>query len=76
VPAHVPAYARKVTAVWCGFFVVNGAIAGGLALWGTERTWALYTGGVAYVLMGLLFAGELAVRQVVKRRAAAGSTPT
>jgi uncharacterized membrane protein len=76
IPAHVPAYARKVTVMWCGFFVVNGAIAAGLALWGAERTWALYTGGVAYVLMGLLFAGELAVRQVVKRRAAAGSTPT
>jgi uncharacterized membrane protein len=67
-PAGV-AYTRKVTWVWCGFFVVNGAAAGATALWGSDAQWALYNGLVAYVLMGLLFAGEWLVRQ----RAMAGS---
>lgn len=71
LPAHVPAYARKVTVVWCGFFIFNGALAVLTALWASEQTWALYNGGVAYGLMGALFGGELVVRQVVKRRAAA-----
>jgi uncharacterized membrane protein len=68
LPPHAIAYTRQVTWVWCGFFVLNGAAAAGLALFASERTWALYTGGVAYGLMGLLFAVEWVVRQVVRRR--------
>ncbi|MFT3761471.1 MAG: hypothetical protein QM761_02440 [Pseudoxanthomonas sp.] len=71
-PAGV-AYTRKVTWVWCGFFVVNGALALATALWAGERWWALYNGLIAYVLMGLLFAGEWWVRQRAMRDAAAGS---
>lgn len=69
LPAHVPAYTRKVTMVWCGFFVLNGGLAAATALWASDRTWAVYNGGVSYVLMGVLFGAELLVRQVVKRRA-------
>jgi uncharacterized membrane protein len=61
-----------VTQVWCGFFVVNGTVAAATALWGSEATWALYNGGIAYGAMGLLFMGELMIRQVVKRRHAEG----
>lgn len=72
LPPHVAAYTRRVTQVWCGFFVMNGAVAAATAVWGTESTWALYNGGIAYGAMGVLFAGELMVRQIVKRRHAAG----
>ncbi len=63
-PAGV-AYTRRVTQVWCGFFLLNGAIAVATALWASDRTWALYNGLIAYVLIGLLFAGEWLVRRRV-----------
>lgn len=64
-------YTRKVTQVWAAFFVLNGGIALGTALYASEATWALYNGLIAYGLMGLLFAGEWLVRQRVRR----GSAP-
>jgi len=56
-------YCRQVTRLWCGFFVVNGSLAGLLALFAPLSAWALYTGLIAYVLMGLLGAGEYVVRK-------------
>lgn len=56
-PAGV-AYTRKVTQLWCGFFIVNGAIAAYTAVLTSRETWVWYNGGIAYALMGLLFAGE------------------
>ena len=70
-PAAV-AYTRRVTQVWCGFFVFNGAVSLGTALWGSPAAWALYNGLLAYVLMGVLFGGEWLLRQRVKARIAAG----
>lgn len=64
-PAGV-AYTRRVTQVWCGFFVFNGALALVTALWMSDRAWALYNGLIAYGLIGLLFGGEWLVRQRVK----------
>lgn len=65
LPPSGVAYTRKVTQIWCVFFVLNGAVAAGLAWWGRHEIWAIYTGIVAYVLMGLLMAGELAYRKWV-----------
>lgn len=66
-PAVASAYMRTVTQVWCGFFVVNGALALGTALWASEAVWSLYTGLVSYILMGVLFGGEYLVRLRFKR---------
>lgn len=66
-PPVAQAYMRKVTQVWCGFFVLNGAIALGTALWASEAVWSLYTGVVSYVLMGILFGAEYLVRLRFKR---------
>jgi len=66
LPAHAVVYTRQVTKVWCGFFVVNGGIALATALVASDAGWALYNGLIAYVLMGVLFAGEWLVRQRVK----------
>ena len=57
---------RQVTWVWVGYFIVNAAIASGLALWAPLSWWTLYTGLIAYLLMGLLFAGEWLVRQRIR----------
>ena len=61
-------YTRKVTQIWCGFFVLNGSIALYTALFTDMATWTLYNGFIAYILMGVLFAGEYLVRLRVKAR--------
>ncbi|RJT18534.1 DNA gyrase subunit B [Buttiauxella izardii] len=61
-------YTRRVTQVWCVFFIVNGSIALWTSLAGNIHWWTLWNGMMSYVLMGLLFAGEWLVRQRVKRR--------
>lgn len=60
-------YTRRVTQVWCAFFVLNGALALCSALVASRAVWAIYNGCIAYVLMGLLFAGEWLVRRKVRR---------
>lgn len=56
-------YTRRVTQVWCAFFVLNGGLALATALWADERLWALYNGVLAYLLMGGLMGGEWLLRQ-------------
>lgn len=59
-------YTKKVTVVWCVFFVCNALI----ALWTVfqpEEYWALYNGFISYVLMGILFACEWLVRRNFKK---------
>jgi uncharacterized membrane protein len=68
LPAQAVGYMRRVTQVWCVFFAVNGAVALATALWASPAVWSLYNGVVAYLLMGLLFAGEYLVRCRFKRR--------
>jgi uncharacterized membrane protein len=59
-------YTRKVTRVWCGFFLVNATLSL-LTIWhGDPWLWSLYNGCIFYVLMGLLMAAEMAVRRKVK----------
>ena len=59
------AYCRKVTVVWCVFFVLNGSVAEFLALKGSYEAWALYSGLIAYGLIGTLFAVEYTVRRLL-----------
>lgn len=61
-------YTRAVTMVWVGFFALNGLVALGLALFGSWLAWASYTGGIAYLLAGLLLLGEFLVRGRIRRR--------
>ena len=61
-------YTRRVTQIWCVFFAINGAIALMTALWASSATWTLYNGLLAYLMMGLLFAGEHVFRWHFKRR--------
>jgi uncharacterized membrane protein len=55
-------YCRRVTAAWCLFFVLNGGVTAYLALTARVLAWTVYTGLVAYVLMGLVFAVEYVYR--------------
>lgn len=58
VPELVRDYCRRVTRVWCGFLLLNGALAAALAFWAPLAWWALYTGLISYALIGLLLLGE------------------
>jgi uncharacterized membrane protein len=57
------AYCRSVTKVWCAFFVLNAATCAVLALFASVSLWALYTGLIAYLLMGVVGASEYVVRK-------------
>ena len=63
-PAGV-AYTRRVTQVWCVFFLANGAVALWTALGASNQVWFWYNGVIAYGLIGALFAGEWLVRRRV-----------
>ena len=62
-------YTRRVTMVWCAFFLLNGLAAAATALFASLEAWALYNGLIAYLLIGALMGGELAVRRIVRRSA-------
>jgi uncharacterized membrane protein len=68
LPVVAIRYTRQVTKVWCAFFVFNGSIALGTAIWASQEVWALYTGVISYLLMGSLFVIEYLVRIRFKRR--------
>jgi len=56
-------YCRSVTKVWCAFFVGNASISAALALRAPLASWALYTGVIAYVLIGVVATVEYVVRK-------------
>jgi uncharacterized membrane protein len=58
LPVGAEAYCRRVTALWCVFFVANAAFTFWLALRASLAAWTLYTGLLAYVLVGVLFGVE------------------
>lgn len=68
LPTRAIRYTRRVTQVWCIFFAANGLVALITALWASSATWTLYNGLIAYLMMGLLFAGEYIVRWHFKRQ--------
>ena len=67
-------YCRRVTAVWCGFFLANGLAALGLAVFGSIEAWALYTGLLSYLAVAALYAAEYVYRQWRFRRYFGGPT--
>lgn len=67
LPPEAVIYTRKVTQLWCAFFLFNGTLAAITALWASDEVWMLYNGFVAYLLIGALLGGEWLVRQRVKR---------
>ena len=68
LPLYVNAYLRKVTMVWLIFFIINAAISAATAMSGSLKLWTLYNGFIAYLVMGVIFAAEFLIRQVVHQR--------
>ncbi len=69
----VEQYCRKVTIVWCLFFVVNGSVSAYTVFFADYRIWSIYNGGISYVLMGILFLVEYLIRKKVSRRMIKGA---
>ena len=69
LPDHALGYIRKVTLVWCGFFIINASISAYTALFSSFKIWTIYNGFVAYILIGSLAGVEFIVRLFVQRRA-------
>jgi uncharacterized membrane protein len=72
LPPEAVAYTRKVTEVWCFFFIINGSISLATAMWASDRVWAIYNGLISYLLMGILFVGEWLLRQRLRARSQHG----
>lgn len=74
----IRSYCKKVTIIWCCFFILNGSISAFLSFLhhflpsiSQEKSTIIcytYTGGISYILMGLLFAIEFIVRKVVNKK--------
>ncbi|MCL1815265.1 MAG: AMP-binding protein [Treponema sp.] len=64
----INAYCRKITLIWCIFFVLNGSMAAYTIFSGSDVLWSAYNGGVSYILMGALFAGEYIARKMMQKK--------
>jgi uncharacterized membrane protein len=67
LPPRGVRYTRRVTQVWCLFFIVNAALTTLTILHGDLALWSLYNGLISYVLIGVLMGGEWLVRRHVMR---------
>jgi uncharacterized membrane protein len=68
LPLSVNSYLHKVTIAWLMFFLINAALSAATAMSGSLKLWTLYNGFISYIAMGVMFAGEFLIRQVVHQR--------
>ncbi|MDU7135113.1 MAG: hypothetical protein E6325_27580, partial [Enterobacteriaceae bacterium] len=61
-------YTRRVTQVWCLFFIINGGIALFTAMYGDMSLWAAWNGMISYLLIGALMGAEWLVRSRLMKR--------
>jgi len=64
LPDFTLPYCRKVTIVWCVFLAFNALCVLILALAAPIEWWALYSGLIAYLLVGTLVLGEFVVHKI------------
>jgi uncharacterized membrane protein len=64
LPDFTIPYCRKVTIVWCVFLAANALCVLVLALAAPIEWWALYSGLIAYLLLGAIFFGEFLVHKI------------
>jgi uncharacterized membrane protein len=64
-------YCRRVTLVWAIWLALNTVVSAALAMAGSLAAWTLWTGVIAYVVTGMIFGGEFALRRTLRRRHAA-----
>lgn len=67
LPDYAVNYTRKVTWLWCGVFIFNILVTASLILANQLDWWAIYSGVIAYIILGCVMAAEWLVRQFVKK---------
>ncbi|MGC6389257.1 hypothetical protein ACMV8I_16570 [Ewingella sp. S1.OA.A_B6] len=67
LPPKGVTYTRKVTQVWCVFFIINGSISLATCLHNDIKIWTLWNGFLSYLFIGTLMGVEWLVRQRVKK---------
>lgn len=65
LPPEAVRYTRRLTVLWCCFFILNGSAALWTALHPDDALWAFYNGFLSYVLIGALMGGEWLWRRFV-----------
>lgn len=65
-------YCRSVTVIWGVTLTVAAAIGLALAFWAPLAVWTVFTGIGSYVLVAVLFGGELVVRKIRFREYGSG----
>ena len=65
---RIARYCKKVTIVWVIFIFFNGTITAFTIFSGSDVLWAVYNGGVSYILMGILFVWEYIIRRMVQKK--------
>ncbi|MEC5405168.1 hypothetical protein VOM14_06230 [Paraburkholderia sp. MPAMCS5] len=65
LPPGAVRHTRRVTQVWCVFFLLNGAFSAYTALYWSRASWSLYNGAIAYGLIGVLLIAEVLWRYLV-----------
>ncbi len=68
LPQNGVRYTRAVTIVWSVFFLLNGVVALGTALYNNMDIWTFYNGFISYVLIGFLIIGEVVIRPYIRKR--------
>lgn len=68
LPIQAITYTRRVTQIWCLFFIFNGSVAALTCFVGNVHWWTLWNGMISYVLMGLLMGSEWLMRQRLRRQ--------
>jgi uncharacterized membrane protein len=67
ISKYGPQYLYRLTAVWAGFFVVNGTI----SVWTSTisiEAWTAFNGFISYILIATLVGGEWLFRRHYKKR--------
>ena len=57
-------YMRKLTVVWCGFFIINASLSAYTLIYMTIKQWTIYNGFISYILIGALIVSELLYRHL------------
>jgi uncharacterized membrane protein len=68
LPKEGIVWTKKVTVLWCGFFIINALISTCTMLMASTEIWVLYNGFISYVLMGILLLGEYILRKIHQRK--------
>ena len=67
LPDYAIKYCRKVTFVWTMFFLFNASVAF-ITVFLSTKAWVLYNGFISYILIGVIFATEFLIRNVIQKR--------